>query len=434
METQNVVLILVIGILLGVMGTWIVKKRMEILFREQIHNRDVELAELSMLETEMENRLRDQQKTFEEKMSLFNDSKNLMKAEFENLATRILEEKSQAMTLQNKDGIASILDPLKVQLNDFKRKVEDVYDKEAQGRAALVNELGNLKSLNVQISEDATNLTKALKGDAKTQGDWGQVVLERVFELSGLERGREYEIQVHTHDSEGNRFFPDAIVRLPANRDVVVDSKVSLVAYEQYCSAESDAERSIALKNHILSVRKHINELSEKDYNKLEEVQSLDYVLLFMPIESAYVTAIKQDTSLFEEAFNKNVIIVCPTTLLSTLKTIEYTWRIEKQQQNSKAIAQKAGDLFDKFCSFLNTFIEVGESIKRAQEKHDQALKYLSSGKGNLIKKTEELKALGVSGKKEIPQKLLEQYDCNSLEDDFPNPSQSNGDLNGDAK
>jgi DNA recombination protein RmuC len=380
----------------------------------------------------MENKVRDQQKGFEEKMVLVNENKELLKVEFKNLANQIMEEKSKSFTLQNKESIGIILNPLREQLGEFKRKVEDVYVKESEGRAALVNEIANLKSLNMQISDDAVNLTKALKGDAKTQGDWGQVVLERVFELSGLERGREYEIQVHTHDSEGNRFFPDAIVRLPASRDVIVDSKVSLVAYEQYCSAESDAERAIALKNHVLSIRKHISELAEKAYNKLEEVASPDYVLLFMPIESAYVIAIKHEPSLFEEAFNKNIVIVCPTTLLSTLKTIEYTWRIEKQQQNSKTIAQKAGDLLDKFCSFLSTFVEMGESIKKAQEKHDQALKYLSYGKGNLIKKAEELKALGVSGKKEIPQKLLDQGDFN--EHELPAFDKGNEDISGSVK
>jgi DNA recombination protein RmuC len=385
-----------------------------------------------MLEAEMENKVRDQQKGFEEKMVLVNENKELLKVEFKNLANQIMEEKSKSFTLQNKESIGIILNPLREQLGEFKRKVEDVYVKESEGRAALVNEIANLKSLNMQISDDAVNLTKALKGDAKTQGDWGQVVLERVFELSGLERGREYEIQVHTHDSEGNRFFPDAIVRLPASRDVIVDSKVSLVAYEQYCSAESDAERAIALKNHVLSIRKHISELAEKAYNKLEEVASPDYVLLFMPIESAYVIAIKHEPSLFEEAFNKNIVIVCPTTLLSTLKTIEYTWRIEKQQQNSKTIAQKAGDLLDKFCSFLSTFVEMGESIKKAQEKHDQALKYLSYGKGNLIKKAEELKALGVSGKKEIPQKLLDQGDFN--EHELPAFDKGNEDISGSVK
>ena len=432
MDIHNNILILIIGILLGISVTWFFHRRAAFILREQINNRDREITELSMLEAEMENKVRDQQKGFEEKMVLVNENKELLKVEFKNLANQIMEEKSKSFTLQNKESIGIILNPLREQLGEFKRKVEDVYVKESEGRAALVNEIANLKSLNMQISDDAVNLTKALKGDAKTQGDWGQVVLERVFELSGLERGREYEIQVHTHDSEGNRFFPDAIVRLPASRDVIVDSKVSLVAYEQYCSAESDAERAIALKNHVLSIRKHISELAEKAYNKLEEVASPDYVLLFMPIESAYVIAIKHEPSLFEEAFNKNIVIVCPTTLLSTLKTIEYTWRIEKQQQNSKTIAQKAGDLLDKFCSFLSTFVEMGESIKKAQEKHDQALKYLSYGKGNLIKKAEELKALGVSGKKEIPQKLLDQGDFN--EHELPAFDKGNEDISGPEK
>jgi DNA recombination protein RmuC len=432
MEIHNTVLMLVIGILLGVSGTWFFQRRAGIILREQIHNRDLEIAEVTMLLTEMENKVKEQKAGFEEKMVLVNENKELMKAEFKNLASQILEEKSKSFVLQNSENIGAILNPLREQIGEFKRKVEDIHVKESEGRAALVNEITNLKSLNIQISDDANNLTKALKGDSKTQGDWGQVVLERVFELSGLERGREYEIQVHTHDLEGNRFFPDAIVRLPASRDVIVDSKVSLIAYEQYCSAEGDTERAIALKNHILSVHKHIHELSEKAYNKLVEVKSPDYVLLFMPIESAYVAAIKHEPSLFEEAFNKRVVIVCPTTLLSTLKTIEYTWRLEKQQQNSKAIAQKAGDLFDKFCSFLSTFVEMGESIKKAQDKHNQALKYLSYGKGNLIKKAEELKALGVSGKKEIPQKLLDQGDFN--EHELPSFDKGNEDISGNEK
>ena len=434
MEIFHSILILVIGILLGAGGAWYVNKKNVTALSLDVCSRDIGLAEQNVLLTEMENKLQEQKTGFEEKMAMMNETKELMKAEFQNLATRIMEEKSEAMTLRNKENISVILNPLREQLGDFKKRVEDVYDRESQGRAALLNEISNLKSLNLKISDDAINLTKALKGDNKTQGNWGQIILERVLEMSGLEKGREYEIQVHSHDSEGNRFLPDAIVRLPGGRDVIVDSKVSLTGYEQYCSAECDAERAIGLKNHLISIRKHINELAEKAYNKLEEVRSPEYVLLFMPIESAYVTAIKYEPSLFEEAFNKSIIIVCPATLLSTLKTIEYSWRVEKQQQNSKAIAQKAGDLYDKFCSFLGAFQEIGESLKKAQDKYDQSLKYLSYGKGNLIKKAEELKTLGVSGKKDIPQKLLEQCGQESPDGEPPPSDINNGASNGGSK
>jgi DNA recombination protein RmuC len=434
MEIQNVVLIASIGILLGTMGTWIVKKRAETIMREQIHNRDIEITELTMLETEMETRLRDQQKSFDEKMALLNESKDIMKLEFESLASKIMEEKTKSFTIQNKENMSIILDPLKEQIGEFKKRVEDVYDKESQGRAALVNEIANLKSLNLKISDDAVALTQALKGDNKIQGDWGQLVLERVFELSGLERGREYEIQVHTHNLAGDHFYPDAIVKLPKRRDVIVDSKMSLVAYEQYCSAPNDEERALALKNHLLSVRRHVKELSEKNYDQLEEVTSLDFVLLFIPVEPAFILAIKEDSCLYADAIKKNIILVSPTTCLLALKTIAHTWKVEKQQKNSEEIAQRAGDLFDKFCMFLNSFQEIGDALKRAQDRYDQSLKYLANGKGNLIKRAEELKAIGVSGKKQIPSNLLEQCGLDSPESNVSSPDKSKDDQKGDVK
>jgi DNA recombination protein RmuC len=428
MEIQNTVIMLVIGIFLGIGGALFFHRRTATILREQIHNRDIDLTQQNMLLTEMEIKLKEQKAGFDEKMVLVNENKELMKAEFKNLANQILEEKSKSFVLQNSENIGAILNPLREQIGEFKRKVEDIHVKESEGRAALVNEITNLKSLNMQISDDAVNLTKALKGDAKTQGDWGQVVLERVFELSGLEKGREYEVQVHTHDQEGNWFFPDAIVKLPENRDVIVDSKVSLTAYEQYCSADCDEKRILALKNHLLSVRKHIKELSEKQYEKLIEVSSIDFVVLFIPVESAYIAAIKEGPSLFEDGIKSNIILTCPTTLLSVLKVISYTWRLEKQQHNSQEIAEKAGSMYDKFCAFANVFQDVGEGLKNAQNNFDHAVKYLSTGRGNLIKRSKELKKLGVSGKKDLPQKLLEQCDGDSQGDDIPTSNQANGD------
>jgi DNA recombination protein RmuC len=382
-----------------------------------------------MLLTEMEIKLKEQKAGFDEKMVLVNENKELMKAEFKNMANQILEEKSKSFVLQNSENIGAILNPLREQIGEFKRKVEDIHVKESEGRAALVNEISNLKSLNLKISDDATNLTKALKGDSKKQGDWGQVILEKVLEISGLEKGREYEIQVHTHNPEGDWFFPDAIVRLPENRDVIIDSKMSLTAYEQYCSADSDEKRTLALKNHLLSVRKHIKELSEKQYEKLIEVSSIDFVVLFIPIESAYIAAIKEEPALFEEGIKANIILTCPNTLLSVLKVISYTWRLEKQQHNSQEIAEKAGLLYDKLCSFVNVIMDMGESLKNAQDKFDQAVKQLSTGRGNLIRRSEELKKLGVAGKKEMPQKLLEQCDNGLNEKDPKAVDKENGDL-----
>ena len=435
MEINNCLLVFVIGILIGAGGTLLINRRAAFLLREQIHNRDVELAELSSLETEMENKVRDQQKDFEAKMVLVNETKELMRAEFQNIASTIMEEKSKTFTLQNKENIKMILSPLREQIGDFKKRVEDVYDKESQGRAALFNEITNLKSLNLRIGEDAINLTRALKGDSKTQGDWGQVVLEQILEMSGLEKGREYELQVHLHDQSGNRFFPDAVVYMPESRDTIIDSKVSLTGFEQYCSAENDAQREEALKRHIQSIKNHVNELSEKQYEKLVELNSLDFVLMFIPVEGAYILAMKEEPNIMFEACKKNIIIVCPSTLMSTLKIIAYTWRIQKQQKNSEEIAQKAGDLYDKLCSFLNCFMDIGESLKKSQEKYEQSLKLLSTGKGNLIKRSVEFKELGVSGKKELPEKLLEQCGGDSSENDIPiSPNQVSGDLNGETK
>jgi DNA recombination protein RmuC len=405
---------LVIGILVGATGSWIIGGRNVVGLRNRIQELDRELIVKNTCIAETQVKLQEQRTGFEEKLAMVNETRELMKSTFQNLATQIMEEKTKALTSQNRENIDTILNPLREQIGDFRRRVDDVYDRESQGRAALANEISNLKSLNLKISEDAINLTKALKGNSKTQGDWGQVILERLLEISGLEKGREFHVQVNSHDMEGNRFFPDTVVHLPQARDVILDSKVSLTDFERYCSSENDEERKSALKNHLLSVKRHINELSEKHYENLEELNSADAVLMFIPTEAAYVVAIKEDPSLFEQAFKKNIILVCPTTLLATLKIIAYSWRLEKQQRNSQEIAQRATDLYDKFCSFLTIFQELGESIKKADTRYEQSLKQLSTGKGNLIKKSQELIALGVKGKKEIPPKLLEQCDRDS--------------------
>lgn len=367
---------------------------------QQIATKNIALADMGARVTE-------ERKQMNEKLELLNEAKEQMKKDFQNLANQILEEKTKTFTEQNKEKLDGILLPLREQLGDFKKKVEDVYDKESQGRAALLNEIGSLHKLNLKISEDAINLTNALKGDNKAQGNWGQLALERVLEMSGLEKGREYEIQVHAHDEEGNRFLPDVVIRLPQEKDVIVDAKVSLNAYEQYCSVDNPEDRTTALKNHLVSMRNHIRDLSLKKYDSLKEIRSLDYVLMFIPIEAAFLTAIKEDKSLFSEAFTKNIILVCPSTLLVTLRTIANIWRYEYQNQNAQEIARKAADLYDKIVSFIETLQEVGDHLKKSTDKYEAAMKSLSTGKGNVIRRIEEFKQLGVKGKKAVPQELL---------------------------
>jgi DNA recombination protein RmuC len=408
---ETILIWIALGFVLGSGVAWLLARRNAVSLAGKLRAVDLDLTAKQVLLSEAERRLIDQKTGFEATLSTIKEQRDTMRSEFQVLATQILEEKGKTFSSKNKEEIGNILLPLREQIVEFRKRVDDVYDKEAQGRAALANELSTLKSLNQKISEDAVNLTRALKGDGKTQGNWGQMALERTFELAGLQCGKEYQIQVNSHDQEGNRFLPDAIVQLPRSRDVVVDAKTSLTAFERYCSAGTDEERSVALKEHLLSIRRHINELSEKPYDNLQEVESLDYVLMFIPIEAAYVVAIKEDSSLFEEAFRKNIILVCPTTLLATLRVIAYSWRLEKQRRNTQEIAEKAGLIYDKLCHFVESFQGMGESLQKAREKYDQALKGLSSGRGNLIKRAEELKLLGVSTKKALPKELLEGDD-----------------------
>jgi len=362
-------------------------------------NTDLE-KEVSALETSLgESR---------EKFQMLNEAEDKLKAAFENLSNRIFEESSSRFSMKNKESIDAILNPLKTQLSEFKIKVEDVYVKEAKDRTALYEQVKSLKDLNEQISRDAVNLTHALKGDVKTQGAWGEVVLERVFEESGLRRGHEYETQLTFKDDGGGRKRPDAIVRLPDNRDVVVDAKVSLVAYERYQSAEDESTRSRALKEHVASIRNHIKGLSAKNYEELDEIRCLDYVLMFIPIEPAFMTAIENDREVFSEAFDKNIVIVSPSTLLVTLKTIHNIWRYEQQTQNAKEIAKKAGDLYDKFHGFVDSLENIGKNIDRAKDAYNTAFDRLSKGKGNLIKRTEDIRKLGVKTKKVLPGQLTD--------------------------
>ncbi|MDH3390424.1 MAG: DNA recombination protein RmuC [Desulfobulbaceae bacterium] len=359
--------------------------------------------------SELDTRLEDERKNAGEKLVLLQEAREQLKLEFQNVANKIFEDKSQKFTEQNKENIEGVLKPMREQLVDFKKKVEDVYDKESKDRISLLTEIIHLKSLNERISEDAINLTNALKGQSKTRGSWGEMILERVLEESGLHKGREYEVQAMYASEEGQRRHPDVIVHLPEGKDIVIDSKVSLTAYEKYCSADTDEKREKRLKEHLISIRTHIKDLSEKRYEELEGITTLDFVLMFLPIEGAFWTAIESEQGLFNEAFNKNIMLVSPSTLLATLRIINNIWRYEDQNKNAMIIAKKAGDLYGKFVGFVEALDDVGQKIGKAQESYLTAHKRLAEGKGNLVRRTEELRQLGVKAQKELPAELIAQ-------------------------
>ncbi len=358
---------------------------------------------------ELATQLSAERKQTAEKIALLQEARQQLSAEFQHLAQNILEEKSRAFTSQNKEHLGHILNPLREQISDFKKKIEDVYDKESKDRIALYHQITTLKELNARIGQDAINLTNALKGQVKTQGNWGEMILERVLELSGLVKGREYETQVSHETEEGKKAQPDVIVHLPGKKDVVIDAKMSLIAYQRYCEQETIEEKEAALAQHIASVRAHVKGLGSKRYTELNGLRSLDFVLLFIPIEAAFIIALEHDAGLFKEAFDKNIVIVSPSTLLATLRTIEHTWRSEYQSQNARTIARKAGDLYDKFVNFTVSLEEIGDRLDKAKNAYDTAHKRLASGQGSIVSRVQALKELGADSRKSISESLLEK-------------------------
>jgi DNA recombination protein RmuC len=331
--------------------------------------------------------------------------------EFKNLANDILEDKSKKFTEQNKVNINEILNPLSEKIKNFEKKVEDVYLNDTKERAGLSEQIKMLHELNQQMSKDANNLTKALKGETKTQGNWGEFILERVLEKSGLVKGQEYAVQESITDEEGKRLQPDIVIYLPENKCIIIDSKVSLVGYERYCSADDEVIRVSALKEHISSIKKHITNLSAKNYQNLYGIKSLDFVLLFMPIEPAFSLAVQNDMGLFNDAFERNIVIVSPSTLLATLRTIASIWRQENQNRNALEIARQSGALYDKFQNMVADLLEVGKKLHSVQDNYDDVMKKLSTGKGNLITSVEKIKKLGAKTTKSLPQGMLDRVD-----------------------
>ncbi|PFG07954.1 DNA recombination protein RmuC [Marinobacter sp. LV10MA510-1] len=344
-----------------------------------------------------------------EKLALLEHNRDALKQEFENLANRIFDQKSERFSQQNQSSMDTLLKPFRDQLSDFRQRVETVHTTETRDRQALRSEIKSLQELNRQITEEASNLTRALKGDKKIQGNWGELILERVLERSGLRKGIEYETQGSYRDSDNQLLRPDVVVHLPDSRNLVVDSKVSLVAYQQWVISDEGSARDAALKQHMDAVRNHICSLSDKDYSQLNGLRSPDFVLLFMPIEPAFVAAFQHDDSLFSEAFERKIIVVTPTTLLATLRTIENIWRYERQSQNARLIAERASAVYDKLRVFVEAMERLGGQLHTAQGSYDSAMNTLTRGRGNLISQANRFVELGVRVKKELPKAVTEQ-------------------------
>lgn len=342
-----------------------------------------------------------------EKLKLLNESKEQLKFEFKSIANEIFEDKTRKFATASKENLATVLNPLQEKISQFEKRVEETYDKESKERFSLHKEIKQLQELNTRISEEAVNLTNALKGDNKAQGSWGEFVLESILEKSGLVKGREYEVQVSLKSESGAKSQPDVVVHLPESRDIIIDSKVSLKAWDAYCSSDDESQRPVLLKQHVQSLRQHIKGLSDKDYQNLIGVNSLDYVFLFMPIEAAYLQAVQADPEVFQYAFERNIILVVPTTLMTTLKTVQNLWRLAQQSQNAAEIARQAGTLYDKFVGFVDDLDEIGSRIDATQKSWDKAYNKLKTGRGNLIRKAETLKQLGAKTSKQQNEELL---------------------------
>ncbi|TSA51604.1 MAG: DNA recombination protein RmuC [Sphingobacteriales bacterium] len=332
-----------------------------------------------------------------------------LKTEFENLANKILEEKSQKFTDQNKSNLDIILNPLKERIQEFEKKVDEAYKTESAERNSLKGEIKSLYEQSQKLNKEASNLTNALKGQTKLQGNWGEMILESILEKSGLVKGREYSTQESFTKEEGKRFQPDVVVKLPEEKSVIIDSKVSLVAYDLYCAAESDDDRKIYLTQHIQSLKNHMKGLSEKKYQQLYELDGLDYVIMFVPIEPAFNLAVSNEQNLWNEAFERNIVIVSTSTLWAVLRTIASIWKQEKQNNNSLEIARLSGSLYDKFVGFTEDLVDIGKKIDQSKVGYVEAMKKLSEGNGNLIRTTEKIKELGAKASKSLNTGLLQR-------------------------
>ncbi len=359
---------------------------------------------------EKESLLKEREKSSEDKINFLNQTNSNIKEVFENLANKILEEKTNKFDRESTEKIDKVLLPVKENIESFRKRVDEVYNKDTEGRTNILNELKNLKDLNEKISKEANDLTNALKRDSKKRGNWGELVLERVLEISGLREGLEYNRQLSLKNEAGKSYQPDVVVNLPNKRYAIIDSKVSLVPYENYYLSEDKENQNEKLKDYFKAVKKHIEELSSKRYEDLPDIAGLGFVFMFIPIESAF-SLLLDENSIFDFAFKNNIALVSPSTLLPILKTINNLWDLDKQNKNALKIANEAGLLYDKFVGFIQSFDEVGTYISKAEKSYSDTKKKISEGRGNLISKVESLKKLGVQSKKEIPQKFIEDFE-----------------------
>jgi DNA recombination protein RmuC len=426
--------LLLIGILVGAVGAWLVasyKFRSEASQAESAQEvaRERQAAAVTQLEglkqeleterkrtTELtaslsatEADFRNLQTKLQEQKAEVEQLREKFTLEFRHLANEIFEEKSKKFTDQNKVNLGEILNPLKERIVDFERKVEETNKQSIAQNSSLKEQLNQLKELNQQINKEAMNLTKALKGDTKAQGNWGEYILETILEKSGLRKGNEYVQQESLTSEDGKRLQPDVVVNLPDSKHIIIDAKVSLIAYERFSSAEDEHEKALALKQHIQSLRLHVKGLSDKNYQHLYQIGSLDFVLLFVPIEPAFSLAVQHDSQLFLDAYDKNIVMVSPSTLIATLRTISSIWKNEFQNRNALEIARQAGAMYDKFSAFTDDLIKVGKNLESTQNVYREAMNKLTDGKGNIIGRVEKLRELGAKTSKTIDQRLLDR-------------------------
>jgi DNA recombination protein RmuC len=377
--------------------------------QKELKNNQLEKEQLLTVNTRQDSENKNLQLKLDEHKNEVEKLQEKFANDFEVLANKILEEKSNKFTEQNKENLKIILNPLQEKIKGFEDKVEKTHKESIDYHAALRQQILGLKELNQQMSKETINLTKALKGDSKTQGNWGELVLERVLEKSGLEKDREYYVQQSFTNEDGKRVLPDVVIHLPDNKKMIVDSKVSLTAYEQFVNTDDETLKEQFLKEHVASLRRHVEQLSEKKYEDIYKIESPDFVLLFVPIEPAFAVAINTDNHLYNKAFEKNIVIVTPSTLLATLRTIDSMWNNEKQQKNAIEIARQAGALYDKFQSLLSDLIGIGKRIDDSKKEYSNAMNKLFDGRGNLITSVEKLKKMGAKAKKAIPENIIER-------------------------
>lgn len=423
------IIFLIVGILIGAIAVWFiassrfkgetgrVEERSVILEREKSNlennlnserQKVLELnSKLSALQSDYNNL---QQKLSEQKAEIEEFQQKFTK-EFENLANKIFKEKTDEFSKQSKNNLQEILNPLKEKITEFQTKVEETNKESIKGHASLREQLSMLKDMNQQITQEAKNLTEALKGQSKTQGNWGEFILESILEKSGLVKGNQYVVQESLTSESGRRFQPDVIIKLPENKSIVIDSKVSLVAYEKFISSEEEHQKQLTLREHINSIRSHIKNLSSKNYQNLYQLESLDFVLMFMPVEPAFALAVQNDQSIFNDAFEMNIVIVSPSTLLATLRTISSIWRQENQSKNALEIAKQSGDMLDKFTAFVEDLLSVGKGLISAKDNYDKAMNKLVEGRGNLVNRAEKIKELGAKASKQLPPSIINRAD-----------------------